>query len=149
MAMPSYDTVADYLNMSGEWVIDNYIAVAIVLALISVLLAFSLLRRRRRGKAGDREEKKGGAAPHPPAPPVDENSKRDRMMSIVMKLEAEIDNIEIESLGDEERKWYNKVKMEIEGIKKNLGDRKVEIAKRHLSSLELYIKTLELHMFSR
>jgi hypothetical protein len=83
-----------------------------------------------------------------PIPPSS-SQKMDSLMAVVRQLEAYLDRISAGGVRDEERKWQNKLRTELDGIKRaaNAGD--VAAAKRRLSSAELYVKMLELHMASR
>lgn len=70
------------------------------------------------------------------------------LMSMAKNLEDSVDKVDFDSLGDEQRKWYNRIKLQIEGVKRSIDDGDFKKAKRHVSDAELYMKMLELHSAS-
>jgi hypothetical protein len=75
--------------------------------------------------------------------------KRNAVMDVVRALEKALDLMHEEDMLGDERKWYNKVKIEIENIKKAVDQGDADRARRCLSSAELYIKMLELNSSGR
>ncbi len=70
------------------------------------------------------------------------------IMGVVKDLEGKVDAIDIESLRDKEKKWYNKVRYQIASIKKSVDNGDFEKAKRNLNDAELFMKMLELNAAS-
>ncbi|MCD6495980.1 MAG: PGF-pre-PGF domain-containing protein, partial [Candidatus Aenigmarchaeota archaeon] len=70
------------------------------------------------------------------------------LMSMAKDLEGRVDSVDFDSLGDEQRKWYNRVKLQIEGIKRSIDNGDFKKAQRHVNDAELYMKMLELHSAS-
>jgi hypothetical protein len=138
MSMPGYDSLLSFLNALFEWAVDNYIIVSVSLAVIAAAVVLVLRRRRGRGRL----HKQG------PVPPGDVAQKREMLMGIVRELEAEVNKIDIENSGDSERKWYNKVRLQIESIKRSIDGGDYRKARRHLNDAELYVRMLELHSAS-
>jgi hypothetical protein len=90
--------------------------------------------------------------PAPPVPrpiPASSTQKMDSFMSVARQLEAHLDRISAGGVRDEERKWQNKLRAEIDGMKRSAAAGDYAAAKRRLSSAELYVKMLELHMAGR
>jgi hypothetical protein len=67
------------------------------------------------------------------------------LMGMVKDLEGKVDAIDFESLRERERKWYNKVKLQIEGIKTSVDKGEFSQAKRNLNDAEMFVKMLELN----
>jgi hypothetical protein len=124
-------------------VTENYLAISGILLIICCLLVIDILRRRRAGVSGTK--KRQGFTGRIPS----SSERTDSLMSMVRSIETWLDRIGIDSITEEERKWYNKVKMELESIKKSVHAEDFERARRALGSAELYIKMLELQTAGR
>jgi hypothetical protein len=83
-----------------------------------------------------------------PIPPS-ANERAESLMRVVRQLESYLDRISEGGVQDEERKWQNKLRAELDGIKRSAASGDYAGAKRRLSSAELYVKMLELHMAGR
>jgi hypothetical protein len=81
--------------------------------------------------------------------PRSSSEGRDAVMAVVRQLEAYLDRINAGGVGEDERKWQNKLRAELEGIKKSVDAGDFSAARRRLSSAEMYVKMLELHMAGR
>jgi hypothetical protein len=112
----------------------NYILVSAVLLLLDSLLVFDILRRR---SSGSRSFPKGAS------------QRRDDLMQIVRGIESCLNGIDFAGIGEAERKWYNKLNLELESIKRSIDSEDMQKAKRALGSAELYLKMLELSMVGR
>ncbi len=96
----------------------------------------------------DEDEMKPAFKVPTPRTPSDPE-KRNAVMKVVRQLESALDRIHSEDIAESERKWYGKVKMEIENIKRAVDEGDAEKARRCLGSAELYIKMLELNASGR
>jgi hypothetical protein len=137
--MPTYSSLLSFLNVLMEWVIDNYIIVSVALAII-VAVVFVLIQRRSGSKETPQKQKSVSSG--------DAAQKRETLMGIVRELETKVDKIDIENSRESERKWYNKVKLQMENIKRSIDGGELHKAKRHLNDAELYMKMLELNSAS-
>ena len=132
-----------YLDSFMQWMIANYIMVIIASALIVSIMSTFLLRKRISSLVK-------GMPKMPSGGDVVKGVVReggmtfDSLMAIVRDLEGRIDAIDIESLRENEKKWYNRIKVQIEYMKKSIQKGDFERAKRNLNDAELYMKIMEL-----
>jgi PGF-pre-PGF domain-containing protein len=139
-----------YLDMFLEWVMINYVLASVGAAIIVFLLAVVVIKWKVLAKQlpamPDVGIPSGGEVIRAIKKTPDELI--DSISGMVKELETRVDKIDMESLRDREKKWYNKVKMQIEGIKKNVDKGEFDKAKRNLNDAELFMKMLELNASS-
>ncbi len=132
------------LNMFVEWIVANYILTAIIAAIAAS--AFSVVLFRKRITKELPEIPTGGEVLGGVMKAGQETIGN--LMSIVRELETRVEGIDIESLGENERKWYNKVRLQIESVKRSIDGGDFKKAHRHVNDAELYMKMLELNTAS-
>ncbi len=133
-----------YLDMFIEWIILNYILTTVIAAMLIGMSSVVLLRKRI---AGELPELPTGGEVLTGVMRAGEEAI-DNLMSIIRELETRVEKIDFENLGDNERKWYNKVRLQIENIKRSVDGGEFKKAQRHANDAELYMKMLELHSAS-
>ena len=133
--------------MSGAPLLsENYMLLSGVILAFGPALLFGMFRKRHGGAGGE------PTIPRPPAimpVPRSSSEKRDSVMAVVRQLEAYLDRINAGGISEEERKWQNRLRMELDGIKRSVDEGDFAAARRRLSSAEMYVRMLELHMAGR
>lgn len=137
--------------MSGQFVLGNIPILSAAVFSVCCAMLFGLSRK-----------KDALSVPPAPAPqnvvivpsavkpiPRSSSEKRDAVMAFVRQTEAYIDRINAGGVREEERKWQNKLRAELDGIKRSVDAGDFVLARRRLSSAEMYAKMLELHMAGR
>jgi len=137
-----------YLDMFLEWIMINYVLASAAAAIIVFSLSFLFIKRKVLAKE----------LPEMPGVPTGgevvtaikkaPDEVMDTITAVVKELEAKVDEIDIDTLRERERKWYNKVKLQIENIKKSVEKGEFDKAKRNLNDAELFMKMLELNTAS-
>ncbi len=137
-----------YLDMFLEWIMINYVLASATAAIIVFSLSFLFIKRKVLAKELPEmpEVPTGGEVVRAIKKAPDE--VMDSIMGVVKELEAKVDEIDIDTLRERERKWYNKVKLQIENIKKSVEKGEFDKAKRNLNDAELFMKMLELNTAS-
>jgi len=131
-----------------EWIMINYVLASAAAAIIVFSLSFLFIKRKVLAKE----------LPEMPGVPTGgevvtaikkaPDEVMDTITAVVKELEAKVDEIDIDTLRERERKWYNKVKLQIENIKKSVEKGEFDKAKRNLNDAELFMKMLELNTAS-
>jgi hypothetical protein len=167
MALPDLSIITDYVGMTIDLFISNYLIAGPVLAVIAGIVAFLIIRRHRKKPAAQKQAESGAPSPPPQgappethafapqekstlsfyqkrAPAFDDVERVEVMMEIVGELEKHFYTVHPDELAPEEKKWYDKIKKGIESIKVALDYGEMERAKRNLSSLEMHVKMFDM-----
>jgi PGF-pre-PGF domain-containing protein len=136
-----------YIEMMLDWIMLNYILASVIGAIIVLALSGLFIK----WKVISKQLPEMPDVPMPSGGEVVGAIKKspaeimDSIMAVVDELEARVDDMDIERLRESERKWYNKVKLQIEKIKKSVDSGDINKAKRNLNDAELFMKMLELN----